>query len=163
MSMKIKMLPGVSELLRISLSLLVILSLIHLGGCSRGFYTSAERSMLKKCKVDRTTTNLDDQQIARIESLAQEIINWEYNDDGSAQEPCDQRVHWDTVALSMLKFPDDIIFTEDSCPLCGNQTVIDIFFCSPSKTWEHLCGTAGNMKICTHCKKQLEYIETMVS
>lgn len=44
--------------------------------------------------------------------------------------------------------------TIQKCPTCGHYTV-GLWFSSPAWTWEHLCGRAGHMTICSHCGKQL--------
>ena len=65
---------------------------------------------------------------------------------------------WEHVALSMLRFPDRVIFDYDYCPQCGHSR-ISIYLYSPECTWAMMCGVGGNMVICPNCKIQAEFNE----
>lgn len=126
-------------------------------GCRRSYLSDHEQSLLKHCKVDRSKSDLDDQVIEKVESLAYFVKSW--NESGSKEE---YRVFpWSDVALSMLKYPDKVVFANDTCDSCHKQSIVEVFFKSPSYTWEKLCGTAGTLTICTTCQKSISYNETM--
>ena len=46
------------------------------------------------------------------------------------------------------------------CPKCGRPAyrLVWIFFTSPPKTWEELCGRCGQLSLCPKCKKQVEFL-----
>lgn len=60
---------------------------------------------------------------------------------------------WRDVAVSMLNNPEKVVFRSERCPKCGAHTV-KLFFKSPPSTWSKLCGCAGKMVVCQHCKSQ---------
>lgn len=80
----------------------------------------------------------------RIETLANEIKNWEKQEG---------QFSWKDVALSILELPERITFDYDRCPDCGHSR-IRIYFHSPKWTWAMMCGKAGEMAICPYCKTQ---------
>lgn len=41
--------------------------------------------------------------------------------------------------------------------------LIQVYFSSPSWTWEKLCGRAGNMLICPKCHTQQEFMLTLMN
>lgn len=123
-------------------------------GCTRG-YSTAEFVLLKSCRIKNTETDLDDKTIKRIEGLAYEVKSWK---DSSDEELSEERHYpWDHVALSILQFPDKVVFIEDTCPICMAPALVKLYFRSPDATWQKLCGTAGDMSICVYCKKQITY------
>lgn len=67
---------------------------------------------------------------------------------------------WKDVALSMLKFPEQVLFDFDDCPYCGKKQ-IKLYFHSPKWTWAMMCGIAGEMVFCPQCTIQTRIIETM--
>ncbi len=142
------------------ISLLVVLLLV---GCRRSYYTPSEQSLLDECKIERTETKLDDNAIDRIESLACNVKSWKDEDILIHNAAYTHQYPWDHVALSILQNPDEVKFSNDRCIICGNQTLVVINFHSPSITWENMCGTAGNLTICTNCKKQLDFHCTMMN
>lgn len=75
------------------------------------------------------------------------------------KEPFPYQYPWKHVADSLLQYPDKVVFNHSLCPDCKRQR-IGLFFCSPDFTWRKLCGVAGDMVICPHCKKQMIFIET---
>lgn len=85
--------------------------------------------------------------IDKIESLANNIKDWEEHELPNAEYP------WKHVALSMLRFPERVTFDYDRCPDCGHSR-IRIYFRSPKWTWAMMCGKAGEMAICPSCKTQ---------
>lgn len=105
-----------------------------------------ERLCLKTliCEIQNTERN------NRIEALVAEIKTWEYSD-------CDS-CSWKDVALSMLRYPEKIVFDYDICPYCKNHR-LKVYFSSPEWTWSMNCAVAGDMIICTNCKQQYEFIE----
>lgn len=90
----------------------------------------------------------------RIESLAAEIMNWKESD--SKENSTSQTFPWEDVALSLLRYPEDVKFEYDTCPDCGNER-IELYFHSPQWTWVRMCGQAGDMVICPHCKHQASF------
>lgn len=42
------------------------------------------------------------------------------------------------------------------CLWCGRHKNL-IYYRSPSYTWENLCGVAGDLVICEHCRWQYEF------
>lgn len=90
----------------------------------------------------------------RIESLAAEIKNWKQSD--NKENSTSQTFPWDDVALSLLKYPERVKFEYDACPDCGNER-IKLYFHSPEWTWAKMCGRAGDMVICPHCKHQASF------
>lgn len=60
---------------------------------------------------------------------------------------------WTDIALSILHEPLSVEFNHDLCPCCGNKRTM-LYFSSPDWTWSMMCGRAGEIKICTHCKLQ---------
>lgn len=76
------------------------------------------------------------------------------------KQPLPHQYPWKHVALSMLRFPDKVIFDYDRCPDCGHSR-IRIYFHSPECTWAMMCGVGGDMVICPECKIQAEFNETI--
>lgn len=93
--------------------------------------------------------------VDKIESVANDIKKWEEHD--IAEE--EHQYPWEHVALSMLRFPDEVTFDYDTCPACGHSR-IRIYFHSPKVTWATMCGVGDDMVICPNCKIQAEFIET---
>jgi len=92
--------------------------------------------------------------IDRVEYLTNNIKGWEEHELTNEEYP------WKHVALSMLRFPDKVIFDYDRCPDCGHLRIL-IYFYSPECTWAMMCGVGGNMVICPTCKIQAEFNETI--
>lgn len=92
--------------------------------------------------------------IDKIESLANNIKDWKEHEQTKEEYP------WKHVALSMLRFPDKVIFNYDRCPDCGHSR-ISVYFNSPKCTWAMMCGVGGDMIICPKCKIQAEFYETI--
>ena len=68
---------------------------------------------------------------------------------------------WDDVNACMENTIDGKQFINHlACPKCGekSQNLCWIHFSSPERTWQNLCGTAGELSICTKCNIQVEYI-----
>ena len=42
------------------------------------------------------------------------------------------------------------------CPTCKHHLLV-VYGSSPQEDWESLCGRAGNLVICNHCKKVLDF------
>ena len=42
------------------------------------------------------------------------------------------------------------------CPTCKHHLLV-VYGSSPEEDWESLCGRAGNLAICNHCKKVLDF------
>lgn len=43
-----------------------------------------------------------------------------------------------------------------TCPTCKHHLLV-VYGSSPREDWESLCGRAGNLAICNHCKKVLDF------
>ena len=43
-----------------------------------------------------------------------------------------------------------------TCPLCEHHLLV-VYGSSPQEDWESLCGRAGNLAICTHCRQVLDF------
>lgn len=106
--------------------------------------------LLAKAEFLSSLSNIDDS----IKTLIKEVENLEY------KQPFPEQYPWKDIALSMLRFPDKVIFNYDSCPDCGHSR-ISIYFYSPECTWAMMCGVGGNMVICPECKIQAEFNETI--
>lgn len=76
------------------------------------------------------------------------------------KQPLPHQYPWKHVALSMLRFPERITLDYDRCPDCGHSR-IRIYFYSPEWTWAKMCGVGGYMIICSKCKIQAEFNETI--
>lgn len=76
------------------------------------------------------------------------------------KQPLPHQYPWKYVALSMLRFPDKVIFDYDRCPDCGHLRIL-IYFYSPECTWAMMCGVGGDMIICPECKIQAKFNETI--
>jgi len=62
------------------------------------------------------------------------------------------------VYNSLLKYPNKVFMCKDEeCCKCAGDVVIIYFITSPY-SWEHLCGRAGYMKICSCCKRRLTIV-----
>lgn len=48
------------------------------------------------------------------------------------------------------------------CPKCGNRVIV-MYFESDIKSWQNLCGIAGYLPICTHCKKAISFYMTVIN
>lgn len=90
----------------------------------------------------------------RIEALANQIKDCEKDCEDSEEDH--QTFPWSDIALSLLKYPEHVEFDYDKCPDCGEER-IKLFFRSPDWTWEKMCGSAGEMIICLHCKRQASF------
>lgn len=98
---------------------------------------------------------LSDDEKKRIIATALLISEFDDTDVASEQNaPVSGNFFWDDVAVSMLKTPEAVMLESLPCYRCGNQTV-KLWFSSPPFTWQHLCGSAGNMRVCLQCKTQL--------
>lgn len=94
---------------------------------------------------------------SRIESVASKIKEWEEKSPNSSDEEVYPKLTpWRDVALSMLKYPDRVVFDYDICPYCGHQR-ISVFFHSPDWTWAKMCGRSYDEAICLHCRKVEPY------
>lgn len=98
------------------------------------------------------SSNIDSE---AIEKIANEIKTWDktWDEDEFEFNPFDHSLPWKDIALSMLTYPQPVELQYDRCPKCGNRRV-KLYFNSPSWTWAHLCGRAGEMKICLECREQ---------
>lgn len=90
----------------------------------------------------------------KIESLAAEIKDWKESD--KKEFSTFQTFPWKDVALCLLQYPEYVELEYDICPDCGNKR-IKLYFNSPEWTWAMLCGRAGDMIICPHCKEQASF------
>ena len=43
-----------------------------------------------------------------------------------------------------------------TCPSCKHHLLV-VYGSSPQEDWESLCGRAGNLAICTHCRQVLDF------
>jgi hypothetical protein len=45
------------------------------------------------------------------------------------------------------------------CPQCraAADKLSWFYFESPAETWEHLCGRAGWLTVCDHCRRQVDF------
>ena len=64
------------------------------------------------------------------------------------------KLSWQHVAECLRRYPRPILLT-DQCE-CGCN-VIAIHFCSPSWTWEKMCGRKGVIIICPKCLWVIDY------
>ena len=69
---------------------------------------------------------------------------------------------WEDVFDSMLNHSEKVCLSSETCPDCGER-LIQVYFSSPSWTWEKLCGRAGNMLICPKCHTQQEFMLTLMN
>lgn len=76
------------------------------------------------------------------------------------ETPFPEQYSWKDVALSLLKYPERVVFDYDVCPKCGNPRIC-LYFYSPAWTWTMICGVGGNMVICPHCKIQSSFDVTI--
>ena len=107
-----------------------------------------DRAFLYKGKIVQTD-GIDNVSQKRIEEIANDIKSWK----------CEgQFFPWEDVALSILKYPENINFNAGQCERC-NDPIISLHFVSPSWTWVKLCGRAGDMKICPKCRTQIVTIQ----
>lgn len=117
-----------------------------------------ERMFLAKGKVVKEYSHLKD--VERIEKLAADIKGWD------SMEINEDSVYFNVprrdIVLSILKHPQDVTFEVGECPDCGNG-MVSLRFVSPDWKWQHLCGEAGPMQICTHCRKLKYYRVTMLN
>lgn len=94
-----------------------------------------------------------------IETLANDMKNWkEYEMTKEEKETFPYQYPWKDVALSLLKYPEKVVFDYDRCPKCG-QSRIRLFFYSPECTWYMDCGVGGDMTVCPQCKVQAEFVD----
>jgi hypothetical protein len=63
---------------------------------------------------------------------------------------------WSNVLASICMYSDKVVFSEESCPFCGEK-MVGLYYNSSSWSWKNLCGTAGAMVICPNCAKQFAY------
>lgn len=126
-----------------------------------------ERELTKEEK-ERNDKIIDDNfLLAKAEFLSQLPICDESTkaiikkaEDLEYKQPLPHQYPWKHVALSMLRFPDKVTLDYDRCPDCGHSR-IRIYFYSPKCTWAMMCGVGGDMIICTECKIQAEFNETI--
>lgn len=59
----------------------------------------------------------------------------------------------DNDILDNLKRHRDTVEIAGKCPDCGHQ-MIRFYVSSPGWTWQKLCGRAGRLTYCPHCKTQ---------
>lgn len=145
------------------ISVISMLAILLLIVCRNGHLTSTERSLLKNCRVDRANTNLDNQSIERVESLASCVVPWKEIGKDDIILPNESYYAWRDVVLSMLEYPDSVKFSTNTCEICGKNSLVEIYFHSPLCTWEKLCGTAGKMTLCPDCKRQVNYRVTLMN
>lgn len=106
-----------------------------------------ERLVRARIELANLIASISDKEVNdRIEGLANEIKNWDKQEG---------QFSWKDVALSMLRFPERIIFDYDRCLDCGHSRV-RMYFHSPKWTWAMMCGIAGEMAFCQSCKTQSE-------
>lgn len=146
----------------IIIAVISALTLLILTMYRKPYLSFTERSLLKNCKVDRTNTALNEKAIEKVESLASYVKMWVSREEEETSI-FENEFPWDDVALSMLSYPDSVKFSNKTCDRCRKQTLVHIYFRSPSSTWRNMCGRAGHMTICTDCKKQVEYSPTMMN
>lgn len=60
---------------------------------------------------------------------------------------------WEDVEPCLDNYPETL---RSRCPICWHQKK-KIYFCSPRWTWERLCGRAGWLTVCEHCKTQFDF------
>ena len=60
---------------------------------------------------------------------------------------------WQHIAECLKKHPRPILL-KDHCE-CGSN-IVSVHFCSPSWTWEKLCGRKGVIIICPKCLRAIE-------
>ena len=113
-----------------------------------------DKEILESGRIVSKNRTVNPKTSHRIESLAAEIKNWEKSDD--KENSTFQTFPWKDVALSLLKYPERVKFDYDACPDCGNER-IKLYFHSPRWTWAKMCGRAGNMVICPHCRLQTSF------
>lgn len=63
---------------------------------------------------------------------------------------------WEDVFASMREGYKKVKKQTKKCHECHKNTYV-IWFSSPVWTWEEMCGTAGPMRICINCPKQIDY------
>ena len=145
------------------ISVISILAILLLIVCRKDALTPTERSLLKNCKVDRANTNLDNQSIERVESLASCVMSWKERGYDDMILPDETNYPWCDVTLSMLEYPDSVKFSTNTCEICGKKSLVEIYFHSPLCTWEKLCGKAGKMTLCTDCERQVKFRVTLMN
>lgn len=109
-----------------------------------------DNHLLAKADFLSSLSNIDDS----TKTLIKEDESLKY------EQPLPHQYPWKHVAISMLRFPDKVIFNYDRCPDCGHSR-ISIYFYSPKCTWAMICGVGGDMIICPECKIQAEFNETI--
>jgi len=69
---------------------------------------------------------------------------------------------WSHVCDSIMSYPEKVGIISEKCPICGHN-MIEIYFFSPEWTWKKLCGRAGDMFICPHCRSQKHFHLTLMN
>lgn len=63
---------------------------------------------------------------------------------------------WEDVFASMKAYPDKVFESRLSCPNC-NHHLVEVYFRSPTWTWQHLMGRQGPLLICPNCCRQVAF------
>ena len=87
-------------------------------------------------------------EMKQIETLIEELRN--------SEKPEEVYYPWEDVFASMMKSPEKVSLSSETCPDCGER-LIQLYFSSPDWTWRELCGRAGDMLICPKCHEQKEF------
>lgn len=111
------------------------------------------RARLDRARTELTNLIASISDKGRIEALANEIKGWGERD---------KLFSWNDVALSILRFPETVIFDYDRCPDCGHPRV-RIYFHSPKWTEAMMCSKGGEMAICPACKTQSELFGMLIN
>lgn len=64
---------------------------------------------------------------------------------------------WEDVFASIKKYPEKVCLSSRTCPDCGER-LVQLYFSSPDRTWQQLCGRAGDMLVCPNCHAQKDFI-----
>ena len=64
---------------------------------------------------------------------------------------------WEDVLASMEKHPEKVCLSAGTCPDCGER-LVQLYFSSPDRTWQQLCGRAGDLLVCPKCHTQKDFI-----
>lgn len=80
------------------------------------------------------------------------------NEDGTQTVNIEKKIYpWEKeVAPCIIDYAGYTVLLDSRCPKCGRRKK-KIFFKTPQWTWGCLCGRAGWMTICDHCKLQFEF------
>lgn len=65
-------------------------------------------------------------------------------------------------SLSTQKVTPKVYVVSSTCDRC-QQNLVVVHFVSPPWTWEKYCGRAGELVICSHCMRQLDFVCTLMN